>query len=205
MKYLILALLLTGCGGGGGSSDKDPVVIEKPPVKDTLVIYDNTDYTTLNSVSNAITSGYKATIVRASYSQAERDKAVTCPNCFDINNSVILGDDINCEDCLKLQSFLDYAERDFGTKVFIVIEDDLTFEFTQSIVSTRGYSDIVFVSSMESVLALSIYNYELAFIGDSSELSVDWYITADKNCKSKCIHPLTTNDVTGEYDGVIND
>ena len=116
---------------------------------------------------------------------------------------MIIGDDADCKDCLKLSTFLDYTERDFSTKTFVVIEDSLTFGFAQEIISQRGYSDIVLVSSSEDILIESVYGYELAFIGDSS--IYDWNITTNKSCPTKCIHPLTTNDVTGDYDGVIQD
>lgn len=200
VPYLIV-LLLVGCGGGGSSEPVTPVTpIIEPVKKDTITIYNNTDYTSLNGASSAV-QNHSAVIVKAVYSQESRERVNNCQNCFTLIDSVIIGDDMECEDCLRLSSFLDYTERDHSLKTFIVIEDDLTLTFAQEIVSTRGYSDIIFVSSSDEILDSIVYNYELALIGESSKY--EWNITTTKDCPSKCIHPLTNNNVAGDYDGVI--
>jgi hypothetical protein len=204
MNKLIIALifLLSACGGSSSTPTVEPPVIEPPVVKDTLLIYKSTDYTSLTSVSNAIYhDDFKAVIVHTTYDKAVHDTAQHCPGCFELTNSVILGEDPECTDCLRLNTFLDYSERDHSVKVFVVIEDSLSFAFAEQMISQRGYSDIVLVSSNEELLLSARYNYELAMIGEPAALYADWIITTDSDCSAKCINP--NGEGAGVFDGVI--
>ena len=202
IKYILIAIALSGCGGGSSSLDKPvtkPPVIIDPPVKDTLIIHRNNDDTSLSGAS--VDNG--AIIVNAVFSQFERDRVEACNfTCFSLLDSVILGDDKGCIDCLELSKFLDFYERDHNIQVFIVVEDELSFMFTEGLASSKGYSNIVLVSTNEDLLLNAAYNYPIAIIGESNNTGIDWHITSNSDCSAKCVNP--DGDGLGVYDGIIN-
>tara|TARA_R110002096_G_scaffold269854_1_gene463749 strand:- start:18 stop:623 length:606 start_codon:yes stop_codon:yes gene_type:complete len=199
IKLLIAALILTGCGGGGSEAktEKPPVAIETP-VKDTLIIHRNTVYTSSTSISTDI----KAIITKAVFSQEDRYRLDNCNyTCFSPEDSILLGDDKDCADCVLLNHLLYRYERDNGVQVFIIIEDELTLLLTEELLSRRGYSNIVLVSSSEELLLSASYNYSTAIIGESTDTNIDWHITSNKDCSAKCISQVDVG--FGVFDGVI--
>lgn len=195
IKILLLTVLLSACGGSS-TPEKPPII--KPPVKDTLIIHRNTDNTSLNGAS----IDNEAIILSAVFSQSERDRLEQCNyTCFNLNESVILGDDKDCIDCYDLSKFLNFYERDHDVMVFITVEDELTFGFVEGMASMNGYSNIVLVSSSEELLLNAEYNYSNAIIGESSNVSIDWHITSNSECSAKCINPDGVG--VGLFDGVI--
>lgn len=199
MSKLILALtiLLSACGGSS-STVESPKPVE-PPIKSTLIIKSNVDNNTLDgSLLN-----YESVIIEATFSQVYRDSIADCSACFELTSAVILGGDIDCIDCMRLNTMLDYLERDNGVQVFITVRDELSFGFVEGLISQRGYSDIVIVSHDEGLLTSSIYNYPSAIIGESSNGNIDWHITSNSDCSAMCINP--DGNGAGVFDGVIID
>ena len=203
LTMLLLLILLTGCGGSDvenvyKANDSLFVVDES---KDTLIINRSDESSSYAEINTIVSSGSKASILNATYSQLYRDQIGANYWQFVLSMSVILGQDKSCIDCLTLSPILNSILNNGDITLFIIIEDQLTLGFVEGILSTSGMSAVL-VSSNEDLLINSEYNYQLALIGETSNPNIDWHITDNKDCSAKCISP--TNAGLGEFDAVID-
>ena len=198
MKSLVMVFcfVLSACGGSTPVNPEPVVIIQPLPVeKETLLIYDNGGDGSLDTIKHAINNGYEAMILNVTYSQVYRDSIADCVNCFSLVRSVIIGNDKNCADCFVLASAFDYLKPNM--KTFLIINDELTLGFVEALITSKGYSDIVLVSSDEQLLINSSYNYELALIGETNNNNIDWHITENKDCSAKCVSPIGSSGFDG--------
>lgn len=185
MRYLLIVLmLLVGCGGGG-TKKAEAVIVEPEPVKQTTFIYNNKDYLSLNGLGFAYSDGYEYIYIKVTYDAVERQRVINCGYaCFSLSHSVIIGDNKDCEECLRLSDVISYA-TETGLTVFIEVSDDLTLGFAESIASSLGYSDLIIASDSKELLDKPLYNYPLALIGSEVLPDIDYLITDDiNNCSS---------------------
>lgn len=195
MKYLlILTMLLSGCGGKSSPTDILPVPVPVPePVVNTVHIYKNENHNNISDIGNAINNGFDTVYLTTTYSQENRDIVERCgPECFKLTDSMILGDDKDCVDCLRLSVALDYLTEQ-GIEPYIVVSDSLSSDFAENLASMRGYN-IVLTSPDNLILGDAQYNYPLALLVPSGEYeannNIDYYIVDQSNidkCESKCI------------------
>ena len=175
---------MAGCGGGGAKK-AEIAIVEHEPVKQATFIYNNKDYLSLNGAGFAYSDGYEYIYTKVTYDAAERQRVANCDYaCFSLSHSVIIGNNKDCEECLRMSDVINYA-TETGLTVFIEVSDELTLGFAESIVSSLGYSDLIIASNSKDLLDKSVYNYPLALIGSKSLSGIDYLITDDiNNCSS---------------------
>jgi len=206
MNKLIICLVfvLSACGGGSGNPTT-PEIIKEPPVKETIFIYNNKDSITLNQIGAAAADGYKHIQITVVYDANERKRVEDCDySCFYLLDSVIVGDDSECLDCMRMVEVTNYAVE-LGLTLFVVTNDDLSFSFAESIASEQGLTDIVFMSESLDTLNNSQYNYEKGMIGYTNQelLNIDYVVTDLASCTIKCIASESTDKTNKGFDYAI--
>ena len=161
LTMLLPLLLLTGCGGSNVENayhkkGDSPSIVDN---KNTLKINRSDEPNSYAEINKIVSSGSKAIILNATYSQLYRDQIGDNYSQFVLPMSVVLGKDKNCVDCLTLSPILNSILHNGDITLFIIIEDQLTLGFVEGILSR------------------------------TSNTNIDWHITDNKDCSAKCISP----------------
>jgi hypothetical protein len=110
---------------------------------------------------------------------------------------------------MRLSTALDWLSLQ-GVKVFIRIDDELTFGLSESLASSRDHN-VTFASNSIDVLNTSFYNYPQALVVTGSyepNLNISHYIFDQSNI-GKCVVDCIAINITdlsvldGVIDGVI--
>ena len=207
IKYILALLLLSGCGSSSTKTEAETIIKQPEPVKEAVYILNNQDNKTLNQLGYALANDYKHVLVNATYDQADRQRVANCNyTCFYLNDSVILGKDMNCDDCIRLITAINYASES-GISLFVVVNDELTFSFAESIASSKGFDSVVFLSESIDILSKAQYNYPLGLINYSNQElnNIDFIVTSDiEDCSMvTCIASESTDKSNKGFDYAI--